>query len=170
MVSSGLFLDKRSENKRRAGHLTTLNFLQVKINFYKICLYLATFSTLPLSLCNELVKILLNLGRAPVTPRPVCSDQRGDIVTAYSPNLLVFGSELPLDGRNHLFDGKVPSAEATDRSAYLSMIRNRQELLKAVEERMQHALAANAKYFKSRRRADNDKVGAKKEPSPVERR
>jgi len=84
-----------------------------------------------------------------------------NVVTGYSPNVLVFGSELPLDGRNHLFDGKVPSAEASDRSAYLSMIQNRPELLNEVKECMQHAKVANAKCFNSRRRATTYEVGAK---------
>ena len=48
--------------------------------------------------------------------------------TGVSPNLLVYGTELP-DGRGHQFDGEEAESEVGDRAGYLAAFRLQQQEL-----------------------------------------
>lgn len=77
-------------------------------------------------------------------------------VTGYTPHFLVFGDELKLDGREHLFDGNISEAEVEDRAVFVATRQKRTELFEEVRKRMQSAHAKNKKYFDARRRGAAD--------------
>ena len=83
-------------------------------------------------------------------------------VTGHSPHLLVYGTELLLDGRGHQFDGEEAEPEVGDRAGYLAAFRlQQQELFGEVAQRMKIAHERNKKNYDLRRRDVSYPVGTR---------
>lgn len=80
-------------------------------------------------------------------------------VTGYSPQFVVFGEELKLDGRDHQFDGNAPEVEASDRAVFVATHRRRQALFEDIRARMQEAHVQNKRRYDLRRRVEQFPVG-----------
>jgi len=83
-------------------------------------------------------------------------------VTGHLPHLLVYGTELLLDGRGHQFDGKEAEPEVGDRAGYLPALRlQQQKLFEEVAQRMKIAHERNKKRYDLRRRDVSYPVGTR---------
>jgi len=80
-------------------------------------------------------------------------------VTGYSPHFLVFGEELKLDGREHLFSRGTSDVEVEVRAVFVAARLKREAVFEEVRRRMQTAHARDKKYFDARWCTTNFPVG-----------
>ena len=74
-------------------------------------------------------------------------------ITGFTPQFLVYGSELCLDGRERLYDGKardIPEVEAP--GSFVQSASNRRSFFEEIAERMKFANQTNATRYNLRRR------------------
>ena len=81
-------------------------------------------------------------------------------VTKHTPQFLVFGSELVLDGRAHEYDGDVAEVADGARDAHAVAHQSRKTLFDEIASRMKRACARNQKYWNARRRVVEFSEGA----------
>jgi len=83
-------------------------------------------------------------------------------VTKFTPQFLVFGSELVLDGRMHLYDGErreQGDVECADRAEFSEEFKKRDAIFAEVAVRMKEASERNQRYHNRRRREFSLKEG-----------
>ena len=80
-------------------------------------------------------------------------------VTGYTPQFLVYGSELILDGRLHRYDGQSPDLEVEERAEFVKERAGRERLFKEISERMKKAHDKNKRHYDLRRRVVTFPVG-----------
>jgi len=82
-------------------------------------------------------------------------------VTRYTPHFLVFGTELILDGRRHLYDGEESDVQIEDRVEFARQCHRREDIFKEVSVRLKEAGERNQKYTNRRRRSFELSKGAR---------